>query len=200
MPLDDITTRILAAAQQEADSLLSAAQQRADDLKREAAARLAREAAAAEQRANEESTARHARMVASAQLEGRKQELAAKRALVSSAVDQALARIAASDEETYAAFLTKIMLQAPIQGEAEIVVAPKDHDLVRRMLPRFQGELDKAGRGLTLRLAPPHAGIAGGFVLRQGRIEYNASLAAIRRFRDAELHAVAADVLLGEGS
>ncbi|MBN1425857.1 hypothetical protein JXA88_15010 [Candidatus Fermentibacteria bacterium] len=198
MALEDITRRIVSAAQQEADALLSQAQQRADDLKREAAERLAHEIVSAEQRAVEEAAARHARLTATAQLEGRKQELAARRALVSSAVDQALARLAKADEETYAAFLLGILLQAPFEGEADILVSAKDRDLLQRRLSHFQRELDRAGRGLTLRPSPETREIDGGFVLRQGRIEYNASLAAIKRFREHDLRAAANEALFGE--
>lgn len=200
MAVEDITTRIVAAAQQEADALLSKAQQRVDGLKREAAERVANEIAMAEQRATDEAAARYARLVASAQLEARKQELAAKRDTISHALDQALSRVASSGEETYAAFLLKVLLETPIRGEAEILVSAKDNELLRRNLPRFQRELDRAGRGLTLRPSSDTRDIDGGFILRQGRVEFNASLAAIKRFREHDLRAAALEALFGDGA
>ncbi|MCU0612104.1 MAG: V-type ATP synthase subunit E [Candidatus Eisenbacteria bacterium] len=198
MALEDITTRIVVKARQEADTLLRAATERAEHLKAEASRRLARETDQARQKAEEESRGHHARIVATAQLEARKHELVVKRDLITQAVDRALAGIPSAGEERYAHFLRRVLLTAPIRGEADLIVAPRDHAFLRRMLPEFQRELDNAGRGLTLRLSPETREIEGGFVLRQGKIEYNASLAAIKRFREQDLRSAATAALFGD--
>jgi V/A-type H+-transporting ATPase subunit E len=197
MALEDITSRILDKARQEADRLVQEAQERAAGEKEKVAQHLAHEIVLAEQKAADEAKAAHERIVASAQLEARKQELVAKRNLIGEAVDQALARIAEADEDTYFTFLTKLLAESPFRGKAELIVSSRDRRITQRRLPEIQRTLERAGVDLILHLADQPRAMEGGFVLRQERIEYNASLAAIKRFREQELRSAAATVLFG---
>lgn len=197
MALEDITARILDKAHQEANRLLQQAEERVRAEKETSASKLAHEVVEAEQKAAEEAKAAHGRIVAAAHLEARKQELVAKRNLITEAVDAALKRIAGADEDTYVTFLTKLLMESPLRGKAELIVSERDLRMMHRRLPEIQRTLERAGLDLSLRLSTEPRAIEGGFVLRQERIEFNASLAAIKRFREQELRSTASAVLFG---
>ncbi len=199
MALEDITSRILGKAGAEAEAILAQARERASRRKEETSQRIAHEVALATRAAQEEAKAHYERLVASAHLEARKRELEAKRALIDEAVDAALASIPTQGEERYLAFLQKLLLEAPLTGVVEVLVAPKDRALLERRLGSLQQALRDAGRDLTLRLADDARDIDGGLILRQGRIEYNASLAAMKRFRQQVLREGATRALFGDG-
>lgn len=198
MGLEEIVSGILQKAQREAQALVEEAERAAAARREEVGRALDQQMRQTEQRARDEARALEARLAASAHLEARKQELAAKRSLVDQAVDLAFQRILQLDEERYVAFLVKLLSRAPMRGQVELVVSQRDRRLLEPRLDAIQAQLKRAGADLVLTLSGTPGVMDGGFILRQGKVEYNASLGAIRRAMEEELRRVAAASLFGQ--
>ncbi len=198
MPLDDITSRILQRARDEADAILAEAKAAAERRRKETEEALERERQAAETAAAAAAEAAEARVVAAAETLAKREKLVAMQRLLDEVLDETLATVVEGGPGKYLGFLRQLLLKAPMQGEAELLVSEKDAGLLKEHLDSLQRALDEAGRGLRLRLSEEHPAIRGGLILRQGKIEYNASLEAIRRTREEELRSEAARRLFGE--
>ena len=181
MALEDITDKIIAKGRHEAQEILDDARRECDELKQKTEARLDARIAAALERAEAEAHTAEERIVASAELDAKKHELAARQEAITQVLDRAIEKLTLSDEKTHLAFLQGKLEQAPFHGEAELIVSEKDHQFIKANLSALQTALEKAGRTLTIRLSSETREMGGGFVLRQGKIEFNASFASIRR-------------------
>jgi V/A-type H+-transporting ATPase subunit E len=195
MPLADITARILERARGEADEILAEARNESEAKLREVGERLERDQTRDAERVAAEARAVEERAVAGAQLEAKKETLAARQDLIDAVLGEAMRSLSSADESVYVDFLRSRILAAPMRGDVEIVVDDSDRARIEKHLPALQEAIDAAGRDLKLRLGPPGRAVHGGFVLRQGRVEFNASLDAIRRSQEEELRAAAAAML-----
>lgn len=198
MPLADITSRIIERARAAAAEILSEAQRESEQALREVTERLDRDDARNAQRAAAEAQAVEQRAVAAAHLEAKKESLAARQELIDAVLAEAMRGLSSTDEATWAGFMRMRLLAAPMRGDVEILVADGDRDRLERHLPALQKALEDAGRDLRLRLGPPGARLSGGFVLRRGRVEFNASFEAVRKSSEEELRAAASEMLFPE--
>ena len=195
MALDDITTRIISEAKDAAEELLAEAKAEVDQIKKQAEKRLTESKKVSKQKAELEAHSIEKRMVASAELDARKSLLTAKQSAITSAIDRAVENLRSMNETEYIDFVAAVLSEAPIESETEIVAAKRDREILERNLPKLQKHLESAGKKFHLTLAADTREIGGGVVLRTGKIEYNASLPAIRRGMEEELRSVAASIL-----
>jgi V/A-type H+-transporting ATPase subunit E len=195
MALEDITAKIIARAEEEAQGILDIARRESDELKKKAEKRIEAEMTAAVERAEGAARAAEERIVAAAELDAKKRELAARQEAISKVLDSALEKLTEADEETYMSFLKAKLQEVPSSGEAELIVSEKDRPAVEANLPVLQSAVDQTGRTLKLRLSSDTRELGGGFVLRQGKIEFNASLSSIRRSQEEKLRSMASTLL-----
>jgi V/A-type H+-transporting ATPase subunit E len=198
MALEDITSKILAKASQEAESILEEQRRESERLKQEARARIERSKASALEKAAAAAHSAEERIVAGAELQAKKETLAARQQAIDAVIDAALQQLRDADEETALAFFEQMLVKAPFDGEAELLVSKKDRRLVERELGTLQTALKRAGSKLVLRLSTETRSMDGGFVLRQGKVEVNASLASIKRSRQEELRSAASSLLFSD--
>lgn len=198
MPLADITSRILERARAAAAEILSEARRETEAALREVSERLERDNARYAERVAAEARAVEQRAVATARLDAKKETLAARQEMIDAVLVEAMRNLSTADETVYVGFLRARLLAAPMRGDVEIAVDDDDRARVEKHLPALQEALRSAGRDLTLHLAAPGTSMSGGFVLRQGRIEFNASLNAIRRSQEEEMRAMASSLLFPE--
>lgn len=201
MALEDITSKIAAKANREAERILDEVRRECEELRTEAQSGIEKRTAAALERATAEAASAEERLVAAAELDAKKRELTARQEAITAVLDKAIEALAEADEVTYVALLQTMLRQASFDGEADLFVSKKDYGLVQRNLATLQGAIDQAGSSLKLKLSQEPRELGGGFVLRQGKIEFNASPSSIKRSREEELRAAASEILFAdEGS
>jgi len=191
--IDDIVTRIANDADGEALELTDAARadserMRADALAR-ADARTARDAAKGV--ANAEHDA--ATLLANARLEARDALLTARYALDAEALDAVEAKLAALDDDRYAALLAR-GIDGAADGCISLRLGTADVDRLRHALP---GALKVAGVTLAIDDAP--ADIERGVVLAGDRVRVEVSAAAMIQARRDDLLSEVDAALFGNG-
>ncbi len=195
MALEDITSRILERAREQADKTLAKARKEADELKRETSTRVERASTSAYGKATEEAKAAAARIVASAESEANKAILSAKQDSITAAIDRAVEELRQRDEAGYLDLLAGLLAEIPFDTEAEMIVSQADRRFLETNLESLQKRLSGSGKKLRLSLSDETRDIGGGILLKMGKIEFNASLPAVRRAKEEELRAVAARIL-----
>ena len=201
MPLDKLLQRILDDAEAQASRReQEAARQRdliLDDARAEAEALAERAVEDAKRRA----TAILQRARASGELEARKLLLATKQNMIRQAVDTAVRTLAELPDEDYRRLLETMLLRAASDlggGGIEVIVSKDDRERVTQaFLDSVGHHEDLAGR-VSFQLAAESRQTGGGFVLRKGRIESNATFPALARARREDLEALAGELLFGQ--
>ncbi len=176
--IDNITSRILAEAQKEADAILAKANEEAKGIlgKAEAGAEKVREAESL--KTDRSVSLYETRIAASAESLKKKALLAAKQGMIADVIAGAYKDLAGQDDASYFGMLAKFLAKA-VRGEAgEILLSEKDK---KRVTPDFIAKVGKiaAEHGGSLVLSDKTANIENGFILSYGGIEENCSLAAI---------------------
>lgn len=145
--IEKITAKIAADAQAEIDALTAQAEKEAADITADFQARA--EALKRELGAQGEKTAaeREERMASVAQLERRKEELAAKQALLDRAFDRALEKLCSLKDAEYVDLLARLIVEASATGREEVVFSQADRARVGEAAVKRANELlaEKAG-------------------------------------------------------
>lgn len=175
--IDNIAQRIIADAEAKAADILREAQERAQRIEENSRQRGSEELEQARKDAQERADEVLRRGDRAAQLESKKAQLAARQQMIDSAYDRALEKLLQLDDEKYTALLCSLCKEAAAQGGGELVFNPRDKE---RCGTAVQSRVEEqTGRKLTL--AADTAGIPGGFILRQGKVEINCALDAVVR-------------------
>lgn len=134
------------------------------------------------------------RLVASGQMEQRKALLGFRQEMVSEAFDKAVAAIAALPEEKYIEFFASLAAEACDGENAELVFSAQDSEKSGPEIVRQANMmLQRASKPGRLTMSSDTANIAGGLLLRRGRIEINCSAELlVSQCRDALASQVAA--------
>lgn len=136
------------------------------------------------------------KLVSMAQLEIRKDVLALKQEMIETAFEGAISKVLEGDEERYSALLKKLILNADLQGDEELILNRSDRKRIGADLIREINEtLLKAKMEGDLRLSPEVRQIRGGVILRRGRKEVNCSVESIIYSKRGELEAKVARIL-----
>ena len=193
MAIDDIVTRIAADARDESQVLVDAARSDADRIRADAVARAEARTAgeAVKGRADAERDA--ATLLANARLQARDALLTARYALDAEALDAVEAKLAALDDDRYAALLAR-GIDGAADGCISLRLGTADVDRLRHALP---GALKVAGVTLTIDDAP--ADIERGVVLTGDRVRVEVSAAAMIKARRDDLLSETDTALFGNG-
>ena len=200
MSAERIITRIQQDAEAEAAAILAAAREKAAALTAEAEAASAQkvEEIRAEAATRGADAARRIALLAS--LEERKNSLAARRAVIDRAFEEAYAALCALPQERFEALVTALVLENAGTGEEEVQVAKEDRAAYEAVLPKVNAALVAAGKKGGLRLCSEPARFAGGFALIGTTCDVNCSYEALlRAAREREERAVAALLFETEG-
>lgn len=183
MSIEKISERILSEARDEAEFVLANARHGADSVLYEAGKRAEELASEYALRASDDARLLKERRKTAAELEAKKLVLAAKQEMIEKSFSEAVRQLSELPEEEYLAFLRK---QLPKDSEGgELILNERDAK---------RGIGEKLG-GYSV--SPETADIAGGFILRKGNVDINASIEAIVEARRKELTAAAANILFG---
>ena len=203
--IEKITGQIDADVQKEIDAALDQAKAQAREIEDRYASQAQAQAEAIRRKGEQDAALRQERLVDVAKLEARKSLLAAKQDLVGQAFDLALKKLLELPDQEYIDLLAKLAVAASRTGREQVIFSQKDRSrfgkavvtranelLARQVAPKLPDDLtetragavlDKvvtgasavlAGTGM-LTMAEESRPMAGGLILRDGRVETNCS-------------------------
>ncbi|WP_300297977.1 V-type ATP synthase subunit E [uncultured Intestinimonas sp.] len=223
--IEKITGQIAVDAQKEIDALLQQARDQAAQTAAGYEAQAASQSQAILERGEQEARRRKERLIDGARMEGRRAVLQTKQELVGRAFDLALEKLTGLPEEEYIALLARLAAAAARTGREQVILSQKDRSrygkqvvtqanellarevapkppegpappgggpVVERVVPRPPAVVAATGRPPPPEEARP---MAGGLILRDGRVETNCSFEALIHLQREALAAQVAKVL-----
>lgn len=200
--IEKITGQIDADVQKEIDAALDQARAQAREIEARYDSQAQTQAEAIRRKGEQDAALRQERLVDVARLEARKTLLAAKQDLVGQAFDLALKKLLELPDQEYIALLAKLAVAASRTGHEQVIFSQKDRSrygkqavtMANDMLAKKAGPRadESAGR---LTLAEESRPMAGGLILRDGRVETNCSFEVLIHLQRDALSAEVARAL-----
>ncbi len=168
------------------EKILADARAEADKIKKEAQAKLAQEQKLADEqlagfRKQTEAIAQKSAADAKSQelsavrMVLAKEELAEKAKILDDVFVKAEQQIRTLPDEQYRAMITKLMLDSVQTGHEEVIIDVNEKRIDQQFISKVNQQLASKGKG-NLKLSSERRPIGGGFILRKGKIQDNASL------------------------
>ena len=223
--IEKITGQIDADIQKEIDDLTAQAQAQAAEIGAGYDRQAQEQTQAILERGKRDAALRRERLGSVAQLEARELTLSAKQEMVGRAFDLALQKLVDLPEADYIALLARLAVEASRTGREQVIFSQKDRArygkqvvtqaneiLARRVAPKLPEDLTASRAGAVLdrvvtgasavlsgtgmlTLAEESRPMAGGLILRDGRVETNCSFEVLIRLQRGALSAEVAQVL-----
>lgn len=200
--IEKITGQIDADVQKEIDAALDQARAQAQEIEDRYASQAEAQAEAIRHKGEQDAALRQERLVDVAKLEARKSLLAAKQDMVSQAFDLALKKLLELPDQEYIALLAKLAVAASRTGREQVIFSQKDRSrygkqavtMANEMLAKKAGPRAAESAGM-LTLAEEARPMAGGLILRDGRVETNCSFEVLIHLQRDALSAEVARAL-----
>ena len=170
---DAAAQAVLDRGQKEADEILRQAQDRADRL----ADRYTRDA-------ETEADKAYAKEISGAEMKAKKAVLNEKQNILAEVIAEAEQKLLALDDKEYAEVIGGMLERLDPAYGKEIIVSEKDRDRLKAVI---------AEKGYTL--SEKSSDIGGGFIVKNGDIEYNYSFESIITVEKEEIQQIAAKIL-----
>ena len=175
MEAEQVVEKILADAKAEAEKIIKQAQEK------EAAEQAALDEQLDEHKKQTEVLAQKAgrdeklHILAAARMDIAKQFLAEKRKILDEVFRQASQQLRDLPDEEYQKLITKLMLDAVETGDEEVIVDKNEKRINQELINQVNKQLGSSRKG-NLRLSDERQDIAGGFILKRGKIKTNVSI------------------------
>lgn len=200
--IEKITGQIDADVQKEIDAALDQARAQAKEIEARYESQAQTQGEALRRKGEQDAALRRERLVDVARLEARKTLLAAKQDLVGQAFDLALKKLLELPDQEYIALLAKLAVAASRTGREQVIFSQKDRSrygkqavtMANDMLAKKAGPRAAESAGM-LTLAEEARPMAGGLILRDGRVETNCSFEVLIHLQRDALSAEVARVL-----
>ena len=200
--IEKITGQIDADVQKEIDAALDQARAQAQEIEDRYASQAQTQAEAIRRKGEQDAALRQERLVDVAKLEARKTILAAKQELVGQAFDLALKKLLELPDQEYISLLAKLAVSASRTGREQVILSQKDRSrygkqavtMANDMLAKRAGPRAAQTDGM-LTLAEESRPMAGGLILRDGKVETNCSFEVLIHLQRDALSAEVARVL-----
>lgn len=200
--IEKITGQIDADVQKEIDAALDQARAQAQEIETRYASQAEAQAEAIRRKGEQDAALRQERLVDVARLEARKTLLAAKQDMVGQAFDLALKKLLELPDQEYIALLAKLAVAASRTGREQVIFSQKDRSrygkqavtMANEMLAKKAGPRAAESAGM-LTLAEESRPMAGGLILRDGRVETNCSFEVLIHLQRDALSAEVARAL-----
>lgn len=172
MSIETITEKIRKAADEEAKALIAKTQADRDDILGKAEKQADAIRKEMEKKATQDGVLFKERKVSVAELEARKLELATKQTAITRSFALALERMSSMDQNAYVELLVKAVSEAGVK-DGELLFNKKDRKSIgQKVVDEVNGKDDT----VKVTLAEDTIDAKGGFVLRKGSMEINATL------------------------
>jgi V/A-type H+-transporting ATPase subunit E len=184
MALSDIKIKIENEAQAEIKTLLAKADEEVAQIRAAADAEIKTIRDGYNKRFEQEQPEILRRREIVANLDVARIQLGAKQDLIDKAYEETLRRLTSLPEDKYLGFVHHLMAEAVITGEEVVYVGKNETKITATWLDHFN-----SAQNTRLSLAPERLPIAGGFVLRNGRVDTNCSWEMLIRWVRDDLEA-----------
>jgi len=114
-------------------------------------------------------------LLASTRMDLKKKTLAAKRQLLDGVFKAAAERISKLDKADYRALMTTLILEAVQTGDEEVIIGKDETRIDQSLIDEINSKLKEPFKG-QLKLAEQRDDLAGGFILRRGKIKTDVSV------------------------
>lgn len=179
-----IIDKILEEAEKETQNILAEGKKEADAIIKEAEGKAYKEKEVFRKRAEEEARKVHAKEVSGAEMEAKKAILAEKQNILAEVIAEAKKRLENLPDAEYVKVVGSMLDKLDASKGKEILVSAKDKDRLKDIIEE---------KGLILSAETRE--IDGGFIVRNGDIEYNYSFEAIIMVDKEEIQLIAAKIL-----
>lgn len=175
---ENIVNEILREAREKADGTLSEAKRKADMTVSSAHADGVAEMSAAAERAEKAASDYAKRVESQVGLRRRQALLSARQDIIETVIEKAYQTLSSQSDEAYFEMIEKLVGRYAQPEKGEILFSARD---LGRLPDGLTAAVEKAaaGRGGSLTVSEPPAGIENGFILRYGGIEENCTLEAL---------------------
>ena len=197
MDAEQVVEKILSEANTEAEKITSQAQAGATQQESELESELAGYRQETQELAAKAAADKKSRMLATARMDIRKEILAAKVGLVNEVFAKAGEKIKAMGDDEYRSLVSGLMQKAVETGDEEVVIGAGEKRIDEKFIKNVNRQLGPGFKG-NLRLSNETAGIAGGFILRRGKIQINVSTDVLLERAKEELEIELTKELFGE--
>ena len=171
MSIDNITSRILSDAENNADSSLMNAENTKQEIINKARSEAEVIIKTEAERAAKDAVDLKNRRVSAAELQGRKMLLSAKQEAIKKSFNAAIDKLKAMPEDKYLSFLAQEIVKIP-NCEGSIVLNAKDRENIGERLVKTVNEKLGAEK---VALSKNTVKASGGFVLKRGSVEINST-------------------------
>ncbi len=138
-------------------------------------------------------------ILAAARMEIAKKLLAEKKDILDKVFSQADEKLQKLSDNDYRDLMTKVMHKSIETGDEEIICRSGERIIDRKFVKDMNRQLGPGFKG-NLRMSSDTADIAGGFILRRGKIKSNASLAVLLQQTREQLEIELCGFLFGTDS
>ncbi len=114
-------------------------------------------------------------ILAAARMQIAKEYLAEKRKILDEVFEQARRRVQSLPDGEYRGLMAQLMVAAVETGEQEVVIGNKEGRIDDSLLREVNDKLAASGKG-NLKLSQQRQNLAGGFILKRGKIKTNVSI------------------------
>lgn len=179
-----IIDKIMADAKAEVDKILADAKAEADQIKNAAKEKADKELAARRKLSEAEAEKAGAKEISGAEMAAKKRILEQKQEILEETIQEAFAQLTKLSDSDYESIIEKMLAGASIDKGTELILSKKD-----------KGRLKKLIEDKGLVLSEEERDITGGFIVKQGDIEYNYSFEAILSVEKEQIEQLAAEQL-----
>ena len=180
MSLEKIIERIEQDAKNQTEEIIKNASANSDKIIQEANERANQVKTQALEESKKQAVAHKQRLISTASLDLRKDILIEKQRTIDSAFQEAMDRLLKMRDDEYQKIIVKMILPNVLTGNEEIILSERDKTrLGKGFLDKINNELGKAGKKGRLTIAKDSYNILGGFVLRRGNVELNNSFESL---------------------
>jgi len=174
MEAEQVIEKILSDAKTEAEAIAKEADDKAKAEEAKVQSKLADFRQQTDVLAKKAAEDEKSHILAGARMEAAKEFLAAKTAIVDEVFKQARQKLLDLPEKDYRELMVRLMVEAVETGEEEIVVGKDEKRIDQKLIDEVNGKLK--GKKGKLKLAKEKLDLAGGFILRRGKIKTNVSV------------------------
>ena len=186
--IEKITARIQADAQQEIDAVLAEANRQAAEINARYAAQAKQAEAEILEKGRQSAAELRQRRNSNARMDAKKQELAAKQALLDEAFQLAYQKLTPLPEGAYEELLANLAVRASTSGKEQLIFSQADRAaLGGKVTAKANGLLAKAGKTAELTLSPNAGDFQGGLLICDGDVEVNCTFETLVRMARNEI-------------
>ena len=199
MSLEKILERIERDAQGEVDEINKRASAAESEIINKAKEEAEALKAKMMEEAKEEAEQRKERLISTARLDLRKDLLAEKQEAINAAFEKAIDDLLSMDINKYRGLIRNMIVANVQTGDEEIILSERDKSrLGKNFLRDVNSRVADKGKKGRLTMSRETYNMAGGFVLRRGKIELNSSFESLFKSSRDELESEVSRILFPE--